>query len=75
MRSTGNSRFDQVEKLYGRVDIMVSNAAPRPETPLAQITFEEWRLVLSTILDGAFMCAQRAAALVLNTTAFAATWA
>jgi 3-oxoacyl-[acyl-carrier protein] reductase len=43
---------------FGRLDILVNNAAVRAETPFAEIRFEEWRRVLATILDGAFVCAQ-----------------
>src|SRR5437879_12276948 len=44
---------------FGRLDFLVNNAAVRVETPFAEISFEEWRRVLSTVLDGAFLCAQR----------------
>jgi len=43
---------------FGRLDFLVNNAAVRAETPFAQIRFEEWRRVLSTVLDGAFLCTQ-----------------
>jgi 3-oxoacyl-[acyl-carrier protein] reductase len=43
---------------FGRIDILVNNAAVRQETPFAEIRLEEWRRVLATILDGAFLCAQ-----------------
>ena len=43
---------------FGRLDFLVNNAAVRAETPFAEIRFEEWRRVLSTILDGAFICTQ-----------------
>jgi 3-oxoacyl-[acyl-carrier protein] reductase len=42
----------------GRLDFLVNNAAVRAETPFAEIRFEEWRRVLSTVLDGAFLCSQ-----------------
>jgi 3-oxoacyl-[acyl-carrier protein] reductase len=45
---------------FGRLDILVNNAALRAETPFAEIRFADWRRVLSTILDGAFLCAQAA---------------
>ena len=45
---------------FGRLDILVNNAAIRAETPFAEMRFEEWRRVLSTILDGAFLCTQAA---------------
>src|SRR3990170_7818679 len=43
---------------FGRLDFLVNNAAVRAETPFAEIRFEQWRHVLSTILDGAFICTQ-----------------
>lgn len=45
-------------KRFGRIDVLVNNAAIRAETPFAQIPLEEWRRVLSTVLDGAFLCTQ-----------------
>jgi 3-oxoacyl-[acyl-carrier protein] reductase len=51
---------DATVKRFGRLDILVNNAAVRAETPFAQIRFEDWRRVLSTVLDGAFLCAQAA---------------
>jgi 3-oxoacyl-[acyl-carrier protein] reductase len=41
---------------FGRIDILVNNAALRREKQLEQMNFEEWREVLSVILDGAFHC-------------------
>src|SRR5712671_5464213 len=43
---------------FGRLDLLVNNAAIRAETPFANITYEEWRRVLATVLDGAFLCTQ-----------------
>ena len=45
-------------KRYGRLDIVVSNAAIRIETPFENITLAEWHKVLATVLDGAFLAAQ-----------------
>jgi 3-oxoacyl-[acyl-carrier protein] reductase len=45
-------------KQFGRLDFLVNNAAVRSETPFARIGFDEWRRVLSIVLDGAFLCAQ-----------------
>src|SRR4051812_1367032 len=49
---------DATVKAFGRLDVLVNNAAVRAETPFAKISFEEWRRVLATILDGAFLCTQ-----------------
>ena len=45
---------------FGRLDFLVNNAAVRFETPFAEMKFEEWRKVLSIVLDGAFLCAHAA---------------
>jgi len=45
---------------FGRLDILVNNAAVRAETPVAEIRLEDWRRVLSVVLDGAFLCTQAA---------------
>jgi 3-oxoacyl-[acyl-carrier protein] reductase len=46
---------------FGRLDILVSNAAVRRETAFEAMSFAEWREVLAVILDGAFLTAQAAA--------------
>jgi 3-oxoacyl-[acyl-carrier protein] reductase len=43
---------------FGRIDILVNNAAVRREQPLADMTLAAWREILSIILDGAFICAK-----------------
>jgi 3-oxoacyl-[acyl-carrier protein] reductase len=43
---------------FGRIDILVNNAALRRESPIEAMAAAEWREVMATILDGAFYCAQ-----------------
>ena len=43
---------------FGRLDVLVNNAALRRETPLDSMTYEEWRQITGSILDGAFHCVQ-----------------
>ena len=45
---------------FGRLDILVNNAAVRPERAFAEMSYAEWREVLAIVLDGAFLCAQAA---------------
>jgi 3-oxoacyl-[acyl-carrier protein] reductase len=45
---------------FGRIDILVNNAAPRPEQPFESMSFAEWRAVLGAILDAAFLTAKAA---------------
>ncbi len=49
---------DDTVQRFGRLDILINNAAIRSETPFDKTTLEEWRRVLSTVLDGAFLCTQ-----------------
>ena len=38
---------------FGRVDILVNNAAIRPHKPFAELTLEDWERVRGIVLDGA----------------------
>ena len=43
-------------KRFGRIDILVNNAALRREKPIAEMTYEQWREIMAVTLDGAFHC-------------------
>ncbi len=43
---------------FGAIDILVNNAAIRPDTPFLEMTVEEWRRVLAVDLDSAFHTAR-----------------
>ena len=43
---------------FGRIDILVNNAAIRREKPVEDMTVAEWREVMGVVLDGAFHCAK-----------------
>jgi 3-oxoacyl-[acyl-carrier protein] reductase len=45
---------------FGRIDVVVNNAAGRPEQPFEAIALADWRGVLATVLDGAFLVAKAA---------------
>lgn len=45
---------------FGRLDIVVANAAIRPEASIDTVTFEEWRQVMSVCLDSAFLLSKAA---------------
>lgn len=47
-------------KRFGRIDLVVNNAAIRAETPFEKITLDEWKRVTSIVLDGAFLVTQAA---------------
>src|SRR5205807_660497 len=47
---------DAAAKKFGRIDILVNNAALRREKPFAEMDYREWREILDVALDGAFHC-------------------
>jgi 3-oxoacyl-[acyl-carrier protein] reductase len=47
---------DAAVKQFGRIDILVNNAALRREKPFAEMSHAEWREILDVTLDGAFHC-------------------
>jgi NAD(P)-dependent dehydrogenase (short-subunit alcohol dehydrogenase family) len=61
--------FATVEEHFGRVDLLFNNAGiGAPAVPLEELTLERWRRVVDTNLTGAFLCAQRAIALMKRQT-------
>jgi 3-oxoacyl-[acyl-carrier protein] reductase len=51
---------------FGRLDIVVNNAAIRPEAAFAEITYQAWRDVITTNLDSVFLVSQAALASLKN---------
>ncbi len=47
---------DGVVARFGRLDMLVLNASYRKETLFMDMSFEEWRRVMSISLDGSFHC-------------------
>ncbi len=47
---------DAAVKTFGRLDILVNNVAVRMESPVTETAFEDWRTILASILDAAFLC-------------------
>jgi NAD(P)-dependent dehydrogenase (short-subunit alcohol dehydrogenase family) len=57
--------FATVEERFGHIDLLFNNAGiGAPAVPLEELTLERWRRVVDTNLTGAFLCAQRAIALM-----------
>jgi 3-oxoacyl-[acyl-carrier protein] reductase len=50
----------QVAARFGRLDVLVNNAAIRKEATLADMSSADWRSTLAVVLDGAFHCSQAA---------------
>ena len=55
-----------VASRFGRIDALVNNAGVAVFKPILQTSWEEWRHVLGTNLDGAFLCTQAAAPLMIR---------
>jgi len=51
-----NAMVAEATKQFGRLDILVNNAAIRGVSAIAAIDAAEFRRILSIILDGAFIC-------------------
>ena len=52
---------DELADTLGGLDALVNNAGRGDTAPFLELTWDDWRRTLSVDLDGAFVCAQRAA--------------
>lgn len=52
--------IDACADRFGAIDIVVNNAALRSDNPVSEISYDEWRRVVSSILDATFLCTQAA---------------
>jgi 3-oxoacyl-[acyl-carrier protein] reductase len=59
------SSREQVEQMvaramseFGRIDILISNAAIRPHKPFTELTVQDWEAVRGVVLDGGLHCAR-----------------
>lgn len=41
---------------FGRIDILINNAAIRPHKPFTELTMQDWEAVRGVVLDGALYC-------------------
>ena len=41
---------------FGKIDILINNAAIRPHKPFMELTLADWEQVRGVVLDGAFYC-------------------
>ena len=62
------SAVDKTYSTFGRIDALVNNAGVAIFKPLLEHSFAEWRQVMSVNLDGAFLCTQACAPVMLKNT-------
>ena len=55
-----SAMFAAAIERFGKVDVLVSNAAIRPHKPFIELTLEDYEQVRGVVLDGAFYCAHNA---------------
>ncbi len=53
--------FDEAERTFGRIDIVISNAGRGCEIGVCDITYDEWLSVINTNLTSVFLCTREAA--------------
>jgi NAD(P)-dependent dehydrogenase (short-subunit alcohol dehydrogenase family) len=53
--------IDELAESLGGVYALVNNAGTSRQAPALELSYDEWRETLAVDLDGAFLCAQRAA--------------
>jgi len=64
-----DSLFGQIAKSHGRLDLVFNNAGNNvPPANIADLSFEQWRHVISVNLDGAFLIARGAFTLMRDQT-------
>lgn len=53
--------IDDLATQLGGLGVLVNNGGTGHSTPVLELSFDKWRQVISTDLDGAFLCSQAAA--------------
>lgn len=56
----------QVAATFGRLDALINNAGIAIFGPILDTTFDDWRRVMATNLDGPFICTQACAPLMIR---------
>ena len=57
---------DELAEALGGLDVLVNNAGTSRSGPFLDLSWEDWRHTLAVDLDGPFLCAQRAARVMVE---------
>jgi NAD(P)-dependent dehydrogenase (short-subunit alcohol dehydrogenase family) len=60
--ATVRAAVQKTISLFGRIDVLVNNAAIMNNKPLTELSLEEWQQVLDVNLNGPFLCSKYCAA-------------
>jgi 3-oxoacyl-[acyl-carrier protein] reductase len=52
--------FAEIDRAFGRIDILVNNAALRGEEHFTEMSYARWKEITGVVLDGAFLCSRAA---------------
>ena len=61
-----NAMFDEIEKVFGGVDLLVNNAGIAGQVLFTDITDDIWQRMIGVNLTGAFNCCRRALPSMIN---------
>lgn len=56
--------FEKIADRFGRIDVLVNSAANFTQTPLLDVSYEEWQRVIGVNLTGPWLCLQTAGRLM-----------
>ena len=63
-RADVDAMIAAIAQRFGRLDILVNNAAVRREAAFADLSYADWRMAQAVCVDGAFHCTQAALSLL-----------
>jgi glucose 1-dehydrogenase len=52
--------FDETMAAFGRVDVLIANSGAQKDSPIAEMTLDDWRTVIDLDLTGQFLCCREA---------------
>ena len=68
-RAEIDALFDAIDERFGGLDCLVNNAAQQNHSPFLDLNEEDWDRVLATNLKAPYLCGQRAARMMMRTSA------